>query len=74
MPRARPLNLFLQDLESGAYSLDCGHQDLARIPALITRYADLPLGFADALDQSSISSWPYGWDARPGPQFTESWS
>jgi len=42
------LDLFLEDLESGAYSLDCGQQDLARIRALITRYADLPLGFADA--------------------------
>jgi predicted nucleic acid-binding protein len=44
----RTLDLFLEDLESGAYSLDCGQQDLARIRALITRYADLPLGFADA--------------------------
>jgi predicted nucleic acid-binding protein len=44
----RTLDLFLEDLESGAYSLDCGQQDLPRIRALINRYADLPLGFADA--------------------------
>jgi predicted nucleic acid-binding protein len=44
----RTLDLFLQDLESGAYSLDCGQEDLPRIRALITRYADLQLGFADA--------------------------
>jgi predicted nucleic acid-binding protein len=43
-----PLDLFLQDLESGAYSFDCGQADLPRIRALVTRYADLPLGFADA--------------------------
>ena len=44
----RTLDLFLEDLESGAYALDCGHADLPRIRALITRYDDLPLGFADA--------------------------
>ena len=44
----RTLDLLLEDLESGAYSLDCGDADLPRIRALITRYADLPLGFADA--------------------------
>jgi predicted nucleic acid-binding protein len=44
----RTLDLFLQDLESGAYSLDCGQEDLPRIRVLITRHADLPLGFADA--------------------------
>ena len=42
------LDLFLQDLESTAYSLECGQDDLPRIRVLITRYADLPLGFADA--------------------------
>jgi predicted nucleic acid-binding protein len=44
----RTLDLFLEDLESSAYALDCGNQDLPRIRALIKRYADLPLGFADA--------------------------
>jgi uncharacterized protein len=42
------LDLFLQDLESNAYSLECGPEDLPRIRVLIARYADLPLGFADA--------------------------
>jgi predicted nucleic acid-binding protein len=44
----RTLDLLLRDLESGAFSLDCGQEDLPRIRVLITRYADLPLGFADA--------------------------
>jgi uncharacterized protein len=42
------LDLLLQDLQSGAYSLDCGESDLPRILELVRRYADLPLGFADA--------------------------
>jgi predicted nucleic acid-binding protein len=42
------LDLLLADLEEGAYTLDCGAQDLPRIRALVRRYADLPLGFADA--------------------------
>jgi len=45
---ARVLDGFLTDLESGAYSLDCGERDLARIRELVDRYTDLPLGFADA--------------------------
>jgi predicted nucleic acid-binding protein len=44
----QPLDLFLQDLESGAYTLDCGQDDFPRIRVLIGRYADLQLGFADA--------------------------
>jgi predicted nucleic acid-binding protein len=44
----RTLDLFLQDLESSAYSFECGLEDVPRIRALIARYADLPLGFADA--------------------------
>jgi predicted nucleic acid-binding protein len=39
---------FLADLEAGAFALDCGDRDLARIRALANRYAGLPLGFADA--------------------------
>jgi len=31
-----------------AQSLDCGEDDFPRIRELVTRYADLPLGFADA--------------------------
>lgn len=42
------LEPFLTDLENGAYTLDCGEQDIARVRELIKRYADLPLGFADA--------------------------
>lgn len=42
------LDPFLADLESGAFALDCGEKDVPRIRALVTRYGDLPLGFADA--------------------------
>ncbi len=42
------LESFLTDLMDGPYTLDCGEQDLLRIRALVRRYADLPLGFADA--------------------------
>jgi predicted nucleic acid-binding protein len=42
------LDAFLADLESGAFSLDCGERDIPRIRALVRRYADLPLGFSDA--------------------------
>jgi uncharacterized protein len=44
----RVFDLFLVDLESGAFTLDCGEDDLPRIRELVQRYADLPLGFADA--------------------------
>lgn len=42
------LDLFLADLDAGAYTLDCGGRDLQRVRQLVSRYADLPLGFADA--------------------------
>ncbi|MDP8969009.1 MAG: PIN domain-containing protein [Actinomycetota bacterium] len=42
------LEVFLEDLETGAYMLDCGERDLPRIRELVRRYRDLPLGFADA--------------------------
>ncbi len=42
------LDAFLADLESGALSFECGDRDLGRIRELVTRYADLPLGTADA--------------------------
>jgi predicted nucleic acid-binding protein len=42
------LDLFLEDLMTGAYTLDCGADDLARIRQLVMQYAELPLGFADA--------------------------
>jgi len=44
----RVLDLFLGDLETGAYTVDCGEHDLPRIRALVRRYDNLPLGFADA--------------------------
>jgi predicted nucleic acid-binding protein len=44
----RVFGVFLADLDSGTYTLDCGENDLPRIRALAQRYADLPLGFADA--------------------------
>jgi predicted nucleic acid-binding protein len=44
----RVLELFLADLEAGAYDLACGADDLPRIRELVQRYADLPLGFSDA--------------------------
>ncbi len=44
----RVLDGFLSDCETGAYSIDCGENDMPRIRTLVRRYADLPLGFADA--------------------------
>jgi uncharacterized protein len=45
---AQVMDGFLADLEVGAFTLDCGERDLGRIRALANRYADLPLGYADA--------------------------
>lgn len=42
------LDAFLADVETGAYTLDCGEADFGRIRQLVSRYSDLPLGFADA--------------------------
>ncbi|TMK91797.1 MAG: PIN domain-containing protein [Actinobacteria bacterium] len=39
---------FLEGIETGETLLDCGDLDLPRIRALMTRYAELPLGFPDA--------------------------
>jgi predicted nucleic acid-binding protein len=44
----RVLDLLLDDLETGAYTLDCGEGDLARTRQLVVRYADLALGYVDA--------------------------
>ena len=44
----RVMDAFLTDLETGAFSLDCGLGDLSEIRQLVLRYADLSLGFADA--------------------------
>jgi predicted nucleic acid-binding protein len=42
------MDLFLGDLASGAYALDCGEDELPRARQLAKKYADLPLGFTDA--------------------------
>lgn len=42
------LDAFLSDLAEGTLLLDCGEEDLPRIRELVSRYADLPLGFSDA--------------------------
>lgn len=42
------LDALLADLESGALSVECGDEDIARVRELVGRYADLPLGLADA--------------------------
>src|SRR5206468_1651199 len=47
-PGTDRLDSFLGDLESGAFALHCGERDLARVRALIRRYDNLPLGFANA--------------------------
>lgn len=44
----RALDLFLGDIEAGAFTLDHGDGDMPRIRELVTRYASRPLGFADA--------------------------
>lgn len=44
----KALDAFLRDLETGAYVLDCGDQDLPRIRALVAKFEDLSLGFSDA--------------------------
>lgn len=45
---ARVLDAFLRDIETGALMFDCGESDWPRIRELVVRYADLPLGAADA--------------------------
>ncbi len=42
------MDAVLADIESGAYSLDCGEDDLSRIRNLASKYASLPLGYADS--------------------------
>ena len=42
------IDALLGDLDRGAFRLDCGEQDIARVRDLIHRYADLPLGVVDA--------------------------
>ena len=42
------LDPLLGDLEDGLLSFECGEEDMGRVRALVTRYADLPLGLSDA--------------------------
>ena len=42
------LDAFLADLQERAFVLEPPDDDLARVRELVRRYADLPLGFADA--------------------------
>ena len=43
------LALFLQDIAQGNFALDCGLEDTLRVQALVERYADMSLGYADAV-------------------------
>lgn len=45
---AKVLDALLEDLETGKLSLECGDEDVPRVRELVRRYADLPLGVADA--------------------------
>jgi predicted nucleic acid-binding protein len=42
------LDAFVADLQSGQFAFECGSEDWARTRELVRRYADLPLGCADA--------------------------
>jgi predicted nucleic acid-binding protein len=44
----RAVQAVLSDVEAGTLELDCGDRDVPRVRQLIARYADLPLGAADA--------------------------
>ena len=39
---------FLRDIEARHFSLDCGLESVGDVRRLAERYADLPLGYADA--------------------------
>lgn len=43
------MDVFLADIASGIYSLDCGEDQVPRARQLAMKYADLPLGFTDAV-------------------------
>jgi uncharacterized protein len=45
---APALDTFLGDLVNDAFRYDCAYEDLPRIRELVAKYADLPLGVADA--------------------------
>lgn len=45
---ARFVVALLTDIEDGHFVLDNGDRDIPRVCALVQRYADMPLGYADA--------------------------
>lgn len=45
----RVLGTFLSDLIEGAFTVECGEEDLERAQQVMDRYEQLPLGVADAL-------------------------
>ena len=45
---AAALDALLAALEDGPLELDCGDERIGRVRELVRRYADLPLGLADA--------------------------
>lgn len=44
----RALEIFIEDIIGGVYSVHCGEVDFPRVLELVDRYDDLPLGFSDA--------------------------
>jgi len=44
----RLISAFIDDLDAERYRVDCGQTDYQRVHHLVERYADLPLGLADA--------------------------
>jgi uncharacterized protein len=44
----RALAVFIRDLDAERYRVDCGLSDFRRVGDLVTRYADLALGYSDA--------------------------
>jgi predicted nucleic acid-binding protein len=42
------LDAFLDDLESGHFTFDCGSDRVSRVRQLAARYSDLPLGLVDS--------------------------
>lgn len=42
------LQEFISNIVQGRFALDCGESDFERILGLVSRYANLPLGFSDA--------------------------
>jgi len=52
----RVIDRVLRDLATGALALDCGERDIPCVRHLIARYADLPLGSADAFVAACASA------------------